>query len=101
MKDRARFHGTNRNCFFTLEPKFAVLRATGEGNNYQYLNSRVIESSIYGCGLGFGGEYSDHRIWIDGSDIENRSHIRSNDETYEEGNLVGNSKSISVSQISF
>lgn len=69
IKDKARFHGNPNNCLFQLEPTFEVLRANGEGSNYQYMNSRKIEFSVYGCGIGFGGDYSDHRFWIDGEDI--------------------------------
>ena len=51
---------------------------------------------MYGCGLGFGGDYSDHKFWIDGDDIENQSYIKAQDSTYEIGHLAGKSKKIVV-----
>lgn len=82
MKDKARFHGNVNNFMFSLEPIFNVYRASSSGTNYQYLNTWHIQKSVYGCGLGFGGEYSDHRLWIDADNLEKGSTLKTSDDTY-------------------
>ncbi len=98
MKDKARFHGNVNTCLFSLEPVFRIQRASSSGTNYQYLNTRHIQKSVYSCGLGFGGEYSDHKLWIDGDDIETKSTLKGIYDTYEVGILANMGRPFVVRQ---
>lgn len=48
-----KFHGSNGNFLFSLEPKIEIYHSTGLNNNYQYLNTG---QKFLPNGIGFGGQ---------------------------------------------
>ena len=60
------------------------------GQNYAYLNTKFIDKSKYRVGLGFGGteDYGQFRLWLD-DDLENKSQVLADDDTYTTGYIAG------------
>eukprot|EP00397_Hematodinium_sp_SG-2012_P029529 GEMP01031205.1.p1 GENE.GEMP01031205.1~~GEMP01031205.1.p1 ORF type:complete len:402 (+),score=77.12 GEMP01031205.1:96-1301(+) len=66
---------------FTDRPTFRIMRATGKSHNSVYLNQRNKYAPI---GIGFGGQSSCPRLWID-SNFD--GHFLQSDATFERGTI--------------
>ncbi|CAD8098236.1 unnamed protein product [Paramecium sonneborni] len=88
--DGLKFQGDSGCYLFSISPSFRIFGTTGNGQNYAYLNTKNIDRSKYKVGLGFGGnsEHTSFRLWID-DEIENRSKVASEDDTYQPGYIAG------------
>ncbi|CAD8181325.1 unnamed protein product [Paramecium octaurelia] len=88
--DGLKFQGDSGCYLFSISPSFRTYCTTGNGQNYAYLNTKNIDRSKYKVGLGFGGnsEHTSFRLWID-DEIENRSKVASEDDTYQPGYIAG------------
>mmetsp|Transcript_15515 Transcript_15515/g.35488 ORF Transcript_15515/g.35488 Transcript_15515/m.35488 type:complete len:472 (+) Transcript_15515:111-1526(+) len=84
---RGKYTGGSDNALFALRPCLQVLRTSGRGSNYFYLNSRNKHAPR---GIGFGGQAECSRLWVD-ADFEECLVLQS-DATYKPGMLLAGSK---------
>lgn len=91
-KESKHFHGTVDCFLFQLDPKVAVYRPTGNGENFMYLHSGLFSSSLdlesqdLPHGIGFGGTSDKPRLFIPES-FEGCS-ASFLDKTFESGDLL-------------
>lgn len=62
------------------------------------MNTLRIENSKYAQGLGFGGVFGEHRLWID-NDIETKSYARPKDNCFEIGYIAGSNENLHITHI--
>jgi len=62
---RATFRGDTTSLLFALLPKFKVYRASGMSQNNLWLYNNRSNRAGLPIGLGFGGQISHFRLWID------------------------------------
>ncbi|KAM3129052.1 hypothetical protein pb186bvf_018830 [Paramecium bursaria] len=88
--DGLKFQGDSGCFLFSLSPGFKQFMSNGTQQNYCYLNTKQIDKSKYKVGMGFGGnnDHTSFRIWID-DEIETKSKVSSEDDTYQPGYLAG------------
>mmetsp|Transcript_53078 Transcript_53078/g.98188 ORF Transcript_53078/g.98188 Transcript_53078/m.98188 type:complete len:473 (-) Transcript_53078:142-1560(-) len=84
---RGKFTGASDNTLFALRPCLQVLRTSGRGSNYFYLNSRNKHAPR---GIGFGGQAECSRLWVDANFEE--CQVLQSDATYKPGMLLAGSK---------
>ena len=89
LRDKAEFYGTSSTYLFTFVPAFRTFRSTSSSAeaNFVYCNTKILKSTKYPAGLGFGGNTQDSfRLWL-GLDLD-QSYITSSCQTYEPGALL-------------
>mmetsp|Transcript_31788 Transcript_31788/g.74239 ORF Transcript_31788/g.74239 Transcript_31788/m.74239 type:complete len:473 (+) Transcript_31788:41-1459(+) len=84
---RGKYSGGSDNVLFALRPCLQVLRTSGRGSNFFYLNSRNKHAPR---GIGFGGQPECSRLWLD-ADFE-QCQVMQSDATYKAGMLLADSK---------
>ncbi|XP_026194090.1 uncharacterized protein LOC34617358 [Cyclospora cayetanensis] len=77
------FFGDAGTCLFSLEPQLNILRTSGLGRNFVYLNTK---NKFYPIGLGFGGQVGAFRLWI--GDEMKGCYITKSDCTYSPGRML-------------
>ncbi|CDJ68133.1 TLD protein, related [Eimeria necatrix] len=77
------FFGDDNTCLFSLEPQLNVLRTSGLGRNFVYLNTK---NKFHPIGLGFGGQVGAFRFWI-GDEMKD-CYITKSDCTYSPGRML-------------
>lgn len=77
------FFGDANTCLFSLEPQLNILRTSGLGRNYVYLNTK---NKFHPIGLGFGGQVGAFRFWI-GDEMKD-CYITKSDCTYSPGRML-------------
>lgn len=102
LKDNAMISGSMDTFLFTLSGGFRTFKSEfGQGGGkFIYFNSKLAKSVKYPKGLGFGGDITEARVWID-DDIE-ECFVSDSGLTYEFGNIVegdGGKKKIVVFNI--
>nr|CEL64477.1 TPA: TLD domain-containing protein, putative [Neospora caninum Liverpool] len=83
-KDAGHVYIGDSNCFlFSLEPQFQVIRPSGLGRNFVYIN---VKNQFYPRGIGFGGQPGCFRLWLD--DEFQNCYCTKSDATYGPGVLL-------------
>ncbi|KAL8271991.1 hypothetical protein Esti_004115 [Eimeria stiedai] len=77
------FFGDANTCLFSLEPQLNLLRTSGLGRNYVYLNTK---NKFHPIGIGFGGQVGAFRFWI-GDEMKD-CYITKSDCTFSSGRLL-------------
>ncbi|CDI87443.1 TLD domain-containing protein, putative [Eimeria praecox] len=77
------FYGDANTCLFSLEPQLNILRTSGLGRNFIYLNTK---NKFHPIGLGFGGQVGAFRFWI-GDEMKD-CYITKSDCTYSPGRML-------------
>ncbi|KAL8439826.1 hypothetical protein Efla_004352 [Eimeria flavescens] len=77
------FFGDANTCLFSLEPQLNLLRTSGLGRNYVYLNTK---NKFHPIGIGFGGQVGAFRFWI-GDEMKD-CYLTRSDCTFSSGRLL-------------
>ncbi|CDJ46694.1 TLD domain-containing protein, putative [Eimeria brunetti] len=77
------FFGDANTCLFSVEPQLNILRTSGLGRNFVYLNTK---NKFHPIGLGFGGQVGAFRFWI-GDEMKD-CYITKSDCTYSPGRML-------------
>lgn len=77
------FFGDANTYLFSLEPQLNLLRSSGLGRNYVYLNTK---NKFHPIGLGFGGQVGAFRFWI--GDEMKECYITKSDCTFSSGRML-------------
>jgi len=64
-QSKATFRGDNSSLLFSLTPKFKIFRASGLSKNNIWLYNNRTNRGDFPLGIGFGGQLSNFRLWID------------------------------------
>ncbi|KFH05516.1 TLD protein [Toxoplasma gondii VAND] len=87
-KDGGHVYMGDANCFlFSLEPQFQIIRPSGLGRNFVYIN---VKNQFYPRGIGFGGQPGCFRLWLD--DEFQNCYCTKSDATYGPGVLVASKR---------
>ena len=89
IKEKAEFYGTSSTYLYTLCPSFRTFRSSASSSeaNFVYCNTKILRSTKYPAGLGFGGNTTEgFRLWLD-LDLD-RSYVTTSCFTFEEGEIL-------------
>ena len=89
IRDNANFSGSMDTFLYSLVSGFKTFKPE-YGNmqgQYIYLNSKISKSAKFPKGLGFGGDKSSARLWLD-FDLDRGSYVSDSCGTFETGKLV-------------
>ncbi|CAK63283.1 unnamed protein product (macronuclear) [Paramecium tetraurelia] len=104
--DSGLYQGNEESYLFQLNPKYKVFAASRfkrtfpnesdqNTQNYSYLHyfgEGVGDykglNEVAPSGVGFGGANNKFRLWIDAQDMQRKSYVTPEDETYKKGSLI-------------